>query len=619
MRLLVVASLLAFAPPVSAAGDLATPYLIPATPFVHHTTTVDRASDIARYGCITTSEGGPEVVYRLESPGPGTLTAVVDGDSSPIDLDVHLLSGLALAAGNATDCLARGNKNATARVEAGTYYVVVDTYQNASRAGPYRLRVDLQTDDAWYERPVAEGVVLRTKVYTSLFAAKQTVSLFEVDVDAPGVQVQPLLASGCVRTSVQAAAAGAAAAVNGGFFDAECDSISITKIDGELLATNSTGRTAVGFAADGTPSLSLVAAGADWAAVPDALGGVPRIVSAGAPDVRTAQEGASASFGTDRHPRTAVGITAEGRLLLATVDGRTSAGAGMSLSELATMMIDLGAEEAMNLDGGGSTTAWAATEPFSGVVNYPSDNGVADHLGERSVVTALAVYAPPVDLPPVFLTEPQGVAPSGALYRYDLVAADPEGDPIEYEVSGEVDGVLTVEPGDFGGAVLRYTPSWRDGREGPVDILVTAAAGEDVSEQALALAVTRTDDDEDDLPDDWEQAMGLDDGLDDAHLDPDGDGRDNAEELELESDPHVYDGTPEQPGDDGGPVVNPGGDPGEEPAGADQDDSPDDSDDLHEPRDAGTPEPRCGCASASAADVVWWIGFGLLALRRRRP
>jgi hypothetical protein len=97
-----------------------------------------------------------------------------------------------------------------------------------------------------------------------------------------------------------------------------------------------------------------------------------------------------------RHPRTAVGINGAGtRLYLVTVDGRTSEAAGMSCTELANVMVALGCRHALNLDGGGSTTLWAAGEPFNGVVNYPSDNGSYDHLGERSAANALVIVADP--------------------------------------------------------------------------------------------------------------------------------------------------------------------------------------------------------------------------------
>jgi exopolysaccharide biosynthesis protein len=91
-------------------------------------------------------------------------------------------------------------------------------------------------------------------------------------------------------------------------------------------------------------------------------------------------------FNQNRHPRTAVGVTVNNHLLLVTVDGRSSEAHGMSIPELAELMMSLGARSALNLDGGGSTAMWLQEH---GVVSYPSDNRQFDHYGERGVANAL--------------------------------------------------------------------------------------------------------------------------------------------------------------------------------------------------------------------------------------
>jgi exopolysaccharide biosynthesis protein len=94
------------------------------------------------------------------------------------------------------------------------------------------------------------------------------------------------------------------------------------------------------------------------------------------------------AFSKSRHPRTAVAIT-KNRILLITVDGRDEHAAGMSLAELTKIMKWLGAIHGLNLDGGGSTTLWIRDQPENGVVNYPSDNKIWDHAGERKVANVL--------------------------------------------------------------------------------------------------------------------------------------------------------------------------------------------------------------------------------------
>ena len=97
------------------------------------------------------------------------------------------------------------------------------------------------------------------------------------------------------------------------------------------------------------------------------------------------------AFTRSRHPRTAIGIASRGkRLLLVTVDGRQKPYSdGMTLRELTTLMLALGARDALNLDGGGSTT-FVYADPDSGaalrIANHPSDT-----TGERPVGNALAI------------------------------------------------------------------------------------------------------------------------------------------------------------------------------------------------------------------------------------
>ncbi|MDF1604045.1 phosphodiester glycosidase family protein [Nocardioides sp. YIM 152315] len=75
------------------------------------------------------------------------------------------------------------------------------------------------------------------------------------------------------------------------------------------------------------------------------------------------------------HPRTAVGVDREsGQILLLVIDGRSSASRGYTMVELANLMIDLGADEALNLDGGGSSTMIARDATGADqVLNRPSD------------------------------------------------------------------------------------------------------------------------------------------------------------------------------------------------------------------------------------------------------
>lgn len=78
------------------------------------------------------------------------------------------------------------------------------------------------------------------------------------------------------------------------------------------------------------------------------------------------------------HPRTAIGVdTDKNQVIIVTVDGRQGHSRGLTLQETAVLLRRLGAEEALNLDGGGSSTMLAreSGEPVT-VVNEPSDGGL---------------------------------------------------------------------------------------------------------------------------------------------------------------------------------------------------------------------------------------------------
>ena len=79
------------------------------------------------------------------------------------------------------------------------------------------------------------------------------------------------------------------------------------------------------------------------------------------------------------NPRTAIGIIDNLHYVFVVSDGRTSESAGLSLSELAQFMDDLGCTTAYNLDGGGSSTMYFQGE----VINNPTTNG--NQIQERSV------------------------------------------------------------------------------------------------------------------------------------------------------------------------------------------------------------------------------------------
>lgn len=101
-------------------------------------------------------------------------------------------------------------------------------------------------------------------------------------------------------------------------------------------------------------------------------------------------ESCDKGFIVTKHPRSAVFTTKDKRTVFITVDGRSKGNAiGVSIPELAHLIRILGGEDALNLDGGGSTTLWSKE---GGVLNCPSDNGKFDHQGERKIPNIIYVY-----------------------------------------------------------------------------------------------------------------------------------------------------------------------------------------------------------------------------------
>lgn len=121
-----------------------------------------------------------------------------------------------------------------------------------------------------------------------------------------------------------------------------------------------------------------------WEGARDVLGAGPLLLAQGEVHLSPEAERFKPDITQGRAPRTGVGLTLDGHLLAMVVDGRQEHSMGMTLGELAESLRALGATEALNLDGGGSSTM-----VIDGVVmNRPSDGR------ERSVSNAL-VFCPP--------------------------------------------------------------------------------------------------------------------------------------------------------------------------------------------------------------------------------
>ncbi len=247
-----------------------------------------------------------------------------------------------------------------------------------------------------------DGMVLKQMHFDrkDCLGSNQFVAFIEIPANSPR-----RLAFCCeeqrTQTSVQARRHNAFAAINGSFFDMQMHNpICYLRIDGEELGIN-------------TPQPSdsihrkyyqygtlLLDKGRPVFVVPDSARFAERNLQA--TDVMTAgpmlvRDGSLVPMRTDktfvinRHNRTAVGLRADGTILLVVVDGRTSQSEGLSLLDFSRLLRYLGCRQALNLDGGGSTTMYVRGYKNGGLVNHPSDNGRYDSDGERTVSNCIIV------------------------------------------------------------------------------------------------------------------------------------------------------------------------------------------------------------------------------------
>jgi exopolysaccharide biosynthesis protein len=178
---------------------------------------------------------------------------------------------------------------------------------------------------------------------------------------------------------------GAMVAINGDYFDPELNPIGLAMGGGVLWARadESVRRQEVvavgGRRIEIFPRNEPLREPQPW--MTGAIAGWPMVVEDCRP---VAHLPGSDHFTRAPHPRTAVGLSADRRqLLLVVADGRREGVPGLTLAELAALLVEVGACSALNLDGGGSSALWLRDR----IVNQPSD-GV-----ERPVANHLAVVA----------------------------------------------------------------------------------------------------------------------------------------------------------------------------------------------------------------------------------
>ncbi|WP_367914816.1 phosphodiester glycosidase family protein [Leadbetterella sp. DM7] len=235
----------------------------------------------------------------------------------------------------------------------------------------------------WKTEKIAKGVVWKQGHFTDLFDSEQEINYVEVDLKKQAKRVHLAADPKVLKTtSAFAEENRVLVAINGGFFDVKNGgAVDYIKVDGKVVnLTRTPSARANAVLTLHKKKITIQAAtpeNTEQSTAENVMLSGPLLVLNGS---SIALDGNP--FNSNRHPRTAMAVQKNHKLILIVVDGRNSKAYGMSLMELARVMKWLGAKDAMNLDGGGSSTLYIKGK---GIVNYPSDNKQFDHEGQRKV------------------------------------------------------------------------------------------------------------------------------------------------------------------------------------------------------------------------------------------
>lgn len=250
----------------------------------------------------------------------------------------------------------------------------------------------------WKIENFQKGIVYKYASIPQLYQGPQSISLIEIDPGA-GLKVGVTVSDKMRETSRMASEQGAIAAINGSYFDMKRgNSVCFLKVDRQVVDTTTLGefaRRVTGAVSIRKGKMKIIS----WnRQIEKQYKGKKGIVLASGPlmlkDGRYCDWSlCEKDFIRTKHPRSAVALTKDGKILFITVDGRFPKHAGgVSIPELAHLIRILGGKDAINLDGGGSTTLWLSGAPDNGIVNYPCDNKRFDHRGERTVPNILYIH-----------------------------------------------------------------------------------------------------------------------------------------------------------------------------------------------------------------------------------
>lgn len=268
------------------------------------------------------------------------------------------------------------------------------------KLGTTKFSMELNVDDGKQDKPqnkdslaVVDANWKWTKSQAGVTSGYATFRLFDKQASIsaahyPSSQLALSIAyhtgNNCLTTSQAGSEAGAAVAINGSFFNTTTLVANTfyasagTIICNKALDTRSNGIVGIkkgGHDVDITvASTSLFSSYAST--YYDVIASGPVLLQKG-----QVHKNPHNDFNDTSHPRSIIGKDKSGNIWMIVIDGRFAGlGDGASIEECSLICKYLGLYDAINLDGGGSSSLWT---PERGVINHPCDNKKWDHAGER--------------------------------------------------------------------------------------------------------------------------------------------------------------------------------------------------------------------------------------------
>ncbi len=241
----------------------------------------------------------------------------------------------------------------------------------------------------WETKEIKKGIIWKKAHFSNLFNSQQQINIVEIDLKKHHKNLKLAGHSAKLEfTSDMAKNNDALVAINGGFFDMKNGGATdFIRIDNQVINTDSNkSARAISFLAFDKKKVIITDNESAAKKNPNVLLAGPFLMLD-----KQISKLAKNAFNDNRHPRTAIGVKNNKKLVMITVDGRNAKAQGVNLYELTNILSWLGCTDAMNLDGGGSTTMYIKDQPDNGVVNYPSDNKKFDHSGEREVANIIYI------------------------------------------------------------------------------------------------------------------------------------------------------------------------------------------------------------------------------------